>query len=110
MVRDVVSKHGRRQSTVGTVNVELDIAQASELKGQCAYLRCTNFKVLSSNGACVDSCADGETVVGAGTDGRVPVETINGTEPSSPHHPSETKAPFPSILVSQSVSQGGFYL
>ena len=31
-------------------------------------LRCTNNKVLS-NGACVDSCADGQTVVGAGTDG-----------------------------------------
>ena len=31
-------------------------------------LRCTNSKVLS-NGACVDSCADDEAVVGAGTDG-----------------------------------------
>ena len=31
-------------------------------------LRCTNSKVLS-NGACIDSCADGETAVGTGTDG-----------------------------------------
>ena len=31
-------------------------------------LRCTNNKVLS-NGACVDSCADGQTVVCTGTDG-----------------------------------------
>ena len=30
--------------------------------------RCTNSKVLS-NGACVDSCVDGETAVGTGTDG-----------------------------------------